>query len=63
MIDSVQGIFRAIGISNYTLSHMKELLSECEIVPHVVQLELHPHYQQQDLIQFCEVEISENFCN
>jgi len=49
-----QGIFRAIGISNYTLSHMKELLSECEIVPHVVQLELHPHYQQQDLIQFCE---------
>lgn len=49
-----QGTFRAIGISNYTMSHMKQLLSECEILPHVVQLELHPHYQQQDLREFCK---------
>ena len=47
------GTLRSIGVSNYTLAHMKELLSECEIVPHVIQLELHPHYQQRDLVQHC----------
>ena len=47
------GVLRAIGVSNYTISHMKQLLEECEVVPHVVQLELHPHYQQRDLVQYC----------
>ena len=46
------GKFKAIGISNYTLSHLQELLSHCEVVPHVIQLELHPHYQQADLVTF-----------
>ena len=48
------GKFKAIGISNYTLSHMQELLSHCQIVPHVIQLELHPHYQQTELVQYCQ---------
>ena len=47
------GILRSIGVSNYTLAHMKELLAECETVPHVIQLEIHPHYQQRDLVQYC----------
>lgn len=47
------GVLKSIGVSNYTLAHMKELLSECEIVPHVIQLEIHPHYQQRDLVQYC----------
>ena len=45
---------RSIGVSNYTLDHMKELLENCEIVPHVLQIELHPHYQQRELVSFCE---------
>merc|ERR1712096_240322 len=45
--------FRSIGVSNYTLDHMKELLENCEIVPHVLQIELHPHYQQAELVSFC----------
>ena len=42
------GKIRAIGVSNYTVNHLQQLVSECEIVPHVVQIELHPHYQQVD---------------
>eukprot|EP00092_Neocalanus_flemingeri_P007059 GFUD01007626.1.p1 GENE.GFUD01007626.1~~GFUD01007626.1.p1 ORF type:complete len:321 (+),score=96.36 GFUD01007626.1:89-964(+) len=45
--------FRSIGVSNYTLEHMKDLLENCEIVPHVLQIELHPHYQQEELVSFC----------
>jgi len=45
--------FRSIGVSNYTIEHMKELLEHCEVVPHVLQIELHPHYQQRELVSFC----------
>jgi len=45
--------FHSIGVSNYTLEHMKELLENCDIVPHVLQIELHPHYQQRELVSFC----------
>ena len=48
-----QGKFRAIGVSNYTVSHLTELLDCCSVVPHVLQTELHPHYQQQPLVQLC----------
>lgn len=45
--------FRSIGVSNYTLEHMKEMLEHSEVVPHVLQIELHPHYQQRELVSFC----------
>jgi len=46
----------SIGVSNFTLNHMKELLENCEIVPHVLQIELHPHYQQRELVSFCHTQ-------
>merc|ERR1712142_955616 len=46
----------SIGVSNFTLSHMKELIENCEIVPHVLQIELHPHYQQRELVGFCHTQ-------
>merc|ERR1712059_24290 len=48
-----EGKFRAIGVSNYTLNHMQELLAGCSVKPQVLQTELHPHYQQRELIEFC----------
>ena len=48
-----QGKFRSIGVSNYTAGHLTELLASCSVVPHVLQTELHPHYQQQALVQLC----------
>ena len=48
-----QGKFRSIGVSNYTVDHLKDLLENCSVVPQVLQTELHPHYQQQPLVQLC----------
>ena len=48
------GIVESIGVSNYTLAHMKELLAECKIMPAMLQIELHPLYYPKQLIQFCQ---------
>lgn len=44
---------RAIGISNYTANHLDELLSECRVVPAVLQSEFHPDYQQNNVLELC----------
>lgn len=47
------GQLKAIGLSNYTSKHLKELLASCRIKPAVLQSELHPDYIQQDLLNLC----------
>jgi len=49
-----KGIFKSIGVSNYNIDHLQELLNECRIKPHVNQVEVHPHYTQKDLLEFCK---------
>ncbi|XP_076628781.1 uncharacterized protein LOC143345494 isoform X4 [Colletes latitarsis] len=49
-----QGLIRSIGVSNYTVNHLKQLLQDCKGVPPAVnQVECHPHYQQKELIKYC----------
>ncbi|XP_043580490.1 aldose reductase-like isoform X1 [Bombus pyrosoma] len=49
-----QGFIRSIGVSNYTIKHLEELLQNCkDIPPSVNQVELHPHYHQKELIKYC----------
>lgn len=48
------GRAKSIGVSNYTIRHLKELLSECRIKPAVNQVELHVFLQQQELIGYCK---------
>lgn len=50
-----EGKIRAIGVSNYTIDHLKQLLKHCEVVPAVNQVECHPQLQQRELIEFCKV--------
>ena len=46
-----RGAVRAIGVSNYTLEHLRELVAHAEIPPAVNQVELHPRCQQPDVVQ------------
>lgn len=39
---SNEGLVRAIGVSNYTIKHLEQLLEMCTIRPSVNQLEFHP---------------------
>ena len=48
-----QGLIKNIGVSNFSISHLRELLDKCEIVPAVNQIELNPYLQQKDLATFC----------
>ncbi|XP_024527269.1 aldo-keto reductase family 4 member C10 [Selaginella moellendorffii] len=45
---------RAIGVSNFGISQLQELLGSCLIVPAVNQVELHPFWRQDDLVEFCK---------
>lgn len=48
-----QGRIRAIGISNFYPNHLEAFLPECEIKPTVNQIEVHPFYVQDRLIEIC----------
>jgi diketogulonate reductase-like aldo/keto reductase len=48
------GRAKAIGVSNYTIKHLEELLKECDIKPVVNQVELHVYLQQPALVEFCK---------
>jgi diketogulonate reductase-like aldo/keto reductase len=48
------GKTRAIGVSNFNIRRLKELLSVAEVVPAVNQVEAHPYLQQPDLLDFCK---------
>lgn len=49
-----EGKIRAIGISNFPVEKLQELLDLCEIVPAVMQLECHPYYPAEAVKSFCE---------
>ncbi|CEJ01897.1 hypothetical protein RMCBS344292_15918 [Rhizopus microsporus] len=48
------GKARSIGVSNFTIPMLEELLSQCEIPPAVNQVELHPYLPQEDLVEYCK---------
>ncbi|XP_072407004.1 uncharacterized oxidoreductase YtbE isoform X2 [Chiloscyllium punctatum] len=48
-----RGLFRALGVSNYTEGHLRELLAHCRVPPAVLQVEYHPHLVQSGLLAFC----------
>ncbi len=49
------GRVKTIGVSNYMVKHLEELLSFSQIIPAVNQIELHPYNYglRQDVIEFC----------
>lgn len=47
-----EGLVRHIGTSNMTVPKMKLLLQDCEIRPVVNEMELHPHFQQNEFVSF-----------
>jgi diketogulonate reductase-like aldo/keto reductase len=50
------GRVRAIGVSNFKIHHLEDLMSSAEIQPMVNQVEYHPHLTQKELLAFCQRE-------
>jgi diketogulonate reductase-like aldo/keto reductase len=47
------GKAKAIGVSNYMVPHLTEVLGEAKVAPHVNQIELHPFLQRRDTRAMC----------
>lgn len=47
-----EGKARTIGLSNFTIEQIKEILSICEVKPTVLQTEVHPYHQEPELKAF-----------
>jgi len=48
------GRVRAIGVSNFKIHHLEHLLQHAEIVPMVNQVECHPQFPQDDVLEYCK---------
>jgi len=48
-----EGQVKAIGVSNFQIHHLQDLMKDAEIKPMVNQVELHPRLTQKDLQVFC----------
>lgn len=51
-----EGKVRALGVSNYSVRHLKQLLKTCRVRPAVNQVEFHPRLVQSELLDFCRKE-------
>lgn len=52
------GKARAIGVSNYDVRHLEDVMNSGEVTPAVNQIELHPfnYGRQREVIEFCQRE-------
>jgi diketogulonate reductase-like aldo/keto reductase len=51
-----EGRCRAIGISNYLVRHLQEILVDTPVIPTVNQFELSPFLTRTELVNFCQAQ-------
>jgi 2,5-diketo-D-gluconate reductase A len=49
-----EGRARSIGVSNFQVDHLERLAEECDVVPAVNQIELHPYFQNEEVRRYGE---------
>jgi diketogulonate reductase-like aldo/keto reductase len=47
------GLARTIGMSNMTVKKLEAILPLCRIKPAMIEMELHPSFQQKELFDYC----------
>jgi diketogulonate reductase-like aldo/keto reductase len=47
---------KAIGVSNFQIHHLKDIMKDANVIPMVNQVEYHPKLTQNDLRTFCKQE-------
>ena len=48
-----EGKAKAIGLSNWTIPGMEQILSFAKVPPHVNQVEIHPFLPNDEVVQWC----------
>jgi diketogulonate reductase-like aldo/keto reductase len=47
------GLVKSIGVSNYGIHHLEELMRTANVLPATNQIELHPWLTRTDLVSYC----------
>lgn len=50
----LDGKCKGIGVCNFEIDKLKELLSFCQVKPVINQIERHPLFQQKEIVDFCK---------
>ncbi len=48
-----EGLVKQLGMSNMTIPKLKAVLPLCKVKPTLIEMELHPGFQQQELFDYC----------
>ncbi len=48
------GKLRAIGVSNFPVEKLQEIIDQCEVVPALMQVECHPYYPAEAVKEYCD---------
>lgn len=48
------GKTKAIGVANFSVKFLEELLPHAEVIPAANQIENHPYLPQQDIVDYCK---------
>ena len=49
-----EGLIRSIGVSNFLIRHIEDMIKECEVAPALNQVEYHPLCFDLNLLKYCE---------
>ena len=47
------GLTKHIGVSNFSIPKLEELMEESPVAPEMNQIKLHPYLQQDEMLEFC----------
>lgn len=48
-----EGLTKSIGVSNFSVRELEELIKDTDLIPTVNQIEMHPYLVQPKLLEFC----------
>jgi len=49
-----EGRIKSIGVSNFLQEHLEALFQTANVIPSLNQIEFHPGYWQQELVEYCK---------
>ncbi|QGJ69944.1 4-dihydromethyl-trisporate dehydrogenase [Planctomycetales bacterium 10988] len=49
-----EGLVREIGVCNFNISLLRDLMNSAKLKPAMLQVELHPYLTQEKLVRFCK---------
>lgn len=50
------GLVKVIGVCNFKINQLEELIKEATIKPMINQIEFHPGFMQKDIVEYCKKE-------